>query len=260
MTLRKAESEALQQHKREQEAYELYWRGRIFRALRRQTKAFTTAARSNGLLASMVGINLLVKPDAIEKVLMRLYKQIIPREGEKFRKLYDAQKGFGELSVPWFQSIEDWMGLWWPDMITNMNDVTKKQILKFITDGIEAGDGYNQIIDEIENAGTERKRAALIARTETNRSLGFAKYEAIARLPYLADVVWISTRDKRTRGAVGDDKSDHYHLNGVVVPYLVPFTDPRNNAKLLFPGDVSQGAGARDVCNCRCTIAARRRV
>jgi len=107
----------------------------------------------------------------------------------------------------------------------------------------------------------DKVRAAAIARTESNRAMGWAKYDSISKLPYPADVVWISARDKRTRGAEGDDKADHYDMakaNGAI-PYMQPFIDPVSGAKLLFPGDVSLGAAAVDTVNCRCTIAARRR-
>jgi len=48
-------------------------------------------------------------------------------------------------------------------------------------------------------------------------------------------------------------------MMGLKVEYMQPFTDPVNGDRLLFPGDVSLGATAKSVVNCRCTIAARRR-
>lgn len=258
-TLRRIEAAARQEHLRQQAAYELYWRNRIFIAIRKQKKPLIQSIKANGLLSAYAGINLLIKPDEVQKVLTRLYEGIVPVEAEKAYKQYLQQKaGFG-YSQSWMDSLKEWLNSFLYDMITRITDTTKRLILDIIAKGIEAGDSYDDIINQISATGFDRTRAATIARTETNRAMGWAKYDAIGKLPYPADVVWIAARDKRTRGADGDDKADHYHMMGQKVAYMQPFTDPRSGAQLLFPGDVSMGAAAKDVCNCRCTIASRRR-
>lgn len=258
-TIRRIEAAARQEHLRQQAAYELYWRNRIFIALRKQKKPLLQSIKANGLLTAYVGVELLIKPDELQKVLTRLYEGIVPVEAEKAYKQYLQQKaGFG-YSQEWMNSLKEWLNTFLYDMIRRITYTTKKTILAIIAKGIEAGDSYDDIIDQITATGFDRTRAATIARTETNRAMGWAKYDAISKLPYPADVVWIAARDKRTRGAEGDDKADHFHMMGQKVQYMQPFTDPRSGAQMLFPGDISMGAQAKDTVNCRCTIASRRR-
>ena len=253
-------SEAVQRvrHLQQQKAYEVFWRGKIMWALRKQKAPLIKAAKEQGLLSAYTGMDQLIKPDAITNVLERMYKGIVPKEAETYYREALQTKGMG-FSFNWLASLQDWLNSFLYDMITNMTEYTKRTILKIIAQGLEDGISYDDIIKQIEATGLDKVRAAAIARTESNRAMGWAKYDSISKLPYPADVVWIAARDKRTRGAEGDDKADHYHMQGLKVQYMQPFTDPRSGSQLLFPGDVSLGAGATDTVNCRCTIAARRR-
>jgi len=253
-------SEAAQRvaHLQQQQAYEVFWRAKIMWALRKQKAPVIKAAKEHGLLSAYVGIEQLIKADPITAVLERMYKNIVPKEAEAYYKQNLQSKGMG-FSHNWLASLQDWLDSFLYDLITNMTAYTKKTTLNIISKGLESGISYDDIIKQIEATGLDKVRAAAIARTESNRAMGWAKYDSISKLPYPADVVWISARDKRTRGAEGDDKADHFHMMGLKTEYMQPFTDPKSGAQLLFPGDVSLGAGAGDVVNCRCTIAARRR-
>lgn len=97
-------------------------------------------------------------------------------------------------------------------------------------------------------------RGETIARFETMASLGQAQeagYEqAIAKGVVRADQIegtWHSADDKRVRTTHGD----HGGMNGQKVGWKQPFVSP-SGARLMFPCDTSQGAGASEVCNCRC--------
>jgi len=247
-----------QQHIRQQAAFEMEWRAKVFYALRRQKAPFLKVAREDGLIIAWSRIEELISREPLEKVLRRLYADVVPTTAETFYRSNVNQKRFS-FSFDWLVDMTRWLTTFAGDMITDMTNYTKKNIVQIISNGINDGDGYDQIIDRINSTGLDRVRAAAIARTETNRGMGWAKYEAIGKLPYPANVVWIASRDNRTRGYDGKGKADHFHMNGNIVPYGQPFTDPRNGDQLNFPGDVSLGAGPASVCNCRCSIASRRR-
>jgi len=56
------------------------------------------------------------------------------------------------------------------------------------------------------------------------------------------------------RGRRKNDRHDHLHLDGVIVPIDEPFRDPRSGELLMYPGDTTLGAGPGAVVNCRCTL------
>ena len=237
------------------------WRRRIYIALRRQKGPFIRKAREEGLLIAWYQIDGLIVPDPIVSVMERMYRAIVPTEAEAFyRANVDQKSGRMGFSHEWIDSLDEWLKSFLYDLIGNMTDYTKRIILNHINAGLAAGDGYDVIIKKIVDTGLDKVRAENIARTESNRAMGWAKWDSAGKLPYAVQLMWIASRDKRTRGTDSKDKADHFHLNGQKTPFGTPFVDPRSGAKMNFPGDVSMGAGAADVCNCRCTISARRLV
>lgn len=87
-----------------------------------------------------------------------------------------------------------------------------------------------------------------IARTETTRVENSAR-AAIGdegeRLGFDMWKRWVATSDNRTRDA-------HADMDGVEVSKDEPFVV--DGEELMFPGDISLGASAKNVCNCRCTV------
>lgn len=90
-----------------------------------------------------------------------------------------------------------------------------------------------------------------IARTETiaafNGSREEAYRQAIESGQLLAENVtgtWGATGDARTR-------ESHWEMNGQERKFGEPFVSP-SGARMLYPGDTSQGAGPEETINCRC--------
>lgn len=95
--------------------------------------------------------------------------------------------------------------------------------------------------------GITRSRAVTIARTEATyaRNLGFQDtYEAN---PFVKGKRWSSARDKDTRR---EPDGGHFAAHGQVVAVDEPFTV--GGEELMFPGDTSLGASAKNIVNCRC--------
>lgn len=95
-------------------------------------------------------------------------------------------------------------------------------------------------------------RAENIARTETLRTVGHARREALSQtleqveLPRSSVVrTWAATQDARTRDT-------HAEMDGQQVAMDEAFRSP-SGAQLMFPGDASLGAPAEEVINCRCS-------
>ncbi len=248
-------------HREQQATYEREWRRRIYLALRRQKAPFIRVMNEKGLTEAWANMNRLIRPEPLAKVMERMYRAIAPIEAEKFyRANVNRKSGSMGFSQDWINSLDAWLQTFLYDMIRNMTDTSKRQIINIINEGLQDGDGYDIIIERIVGTGAaDKRRAALIARTESNRAMGWAKYEAASKLPYPSVLMWISGRDNRTRGTLPDQKADHKDLNGKKTDFGTPFRDSRNNDLMLFPGDLSLGARAASTCNCRCTISARRK-
>lgn len=97
-------------------------------------------------------------------------------------------------------------------------------------------------------------RGETIGRTETLGSLARSEYEsviqALARsgLPReAATKAWDSAGDKRVR-------PDHVDLDGQVRRLDEPFVVPDTGVRMMHPGDMSLGAGGKDVIACRCRV------
>jgi hypothetical protein len=98
-----------------------------------------------------------------------------------------------------------------------------------------AAEGY--LGDTIRIARTETTRIENSARSsvgEQGKKLGFDMWKR-----------WVATDDSRTREA-------HAKADGQEVPQDEPFIV--DGEKLLYPGDITFGASASNVINCRCTI------
>ena len=90
--------------------------------------------------------------------------------------------------------------------------------------------------------------AIRIARTETTRVQNAARAavgEEGKRLGFTMYKKWVATRDDRTREAHAD--MDRVELL-VDEPFIV------DGEEMMYPGDISLGASAGNVCNCRCTV------
>lgn len=99
-------------------------------------------------------------------------------------------------------------------------------------------------------------RGDTIARTETAQAVESARQEAFAQWQ---DKTGISDQliTRRWDHAGGGKQSRDWHMemNGMTVQGLnTPFITPRG-ARLMYPCDTSLGAGAAEVCNCRCMVS-----
>ena len=134
------------------------------------------------------------------------------------------------------------------NMMVGITDTTARQIL----DRIEKLRGEDNTLDQIarqlpkEFAQVNRRRANVIARTETHSAAGYANHDYYSQASdsYGIQMLkqWVATSDARTR-------QQHSLMNGAKVPMDEDFIMP-NGARMGFTGD-SKG-GAVHVINCRC--------
>ena len=131
--------------------------------------------------------------------------------------------------------------------IADISETLREEISQLILEMVQQGKPNNAIAKELVKLSPEisKKRAAVIARTETHQS---ALAAIDASLKYKKIVVrtktWWSAQDQRVRAshreAHGRSSTTTNRLTG--------------GAKLMRPGDQSLGAGPEEVVACRCAV------
>jgi hypothetical protein len=232
----------------------------FFYALRVQKAPVLKQVREHGPITALIYIDQ-ITPDSLYKAYKKLYYNIAPPIAEvEYQRLLAVpeKKGMG-FSIDWLADISEFLDQYLLDrVIRPMTALTMERMRAILTNGIATGESYDQMTKKLEDTETDRVRARLIARTETNRATNYATDLAKKNYPFVVKKEWLTARDMRTRGNPSpegvDDKADHFHMNGQTVDDNEAFIDPRNQAKLLYPGDSTQGASAADICNCRCQL------
>ena len=135
--------------------------------------------------------------------------------------------------------------------VRGVTNTTREQIRKIMEDAAESGASHKQVAKSILSLGgeiTTKKRALLVARTEnavaSNRGAMYAA-QASGLVLYKQ---WIARS--------GDDRTRDAHA-GMVGSEPIPMDSlfTVGNQKMLHPGDSSNGATSKNICNCRCIVA-----
>jgi hypothetical protein len=229
----------------------------IYKALRKEKAKVIQVAKEQGVLSALTQVNM-ITGEHIEAALKSLYKGIMPREAElayrELNKTKDA-KGVMGFSIDWLSDIVDFLDQnILNKVVRQLTATTMERVYRVIVNGNANGESYDEMVRQLMDTELDRNRARLIARTETNRAVNAGHDLGRKAYPYYVDKTWLAARDRRTRGADGEDHADHFHMNGLIVKEDEAFTDPRSGRLLMFPGDSSMGAQAADVCNCRCNV------
>jgi hypothetical protein len=101
--------------------------------------------------------------------------------------------------------------------------------------------------------GLRKARAKIMAATEALRLVGQARDVAVHQVaesvgvnPRAGTKTWLHT-------SAAEPRETHLQMVGDTVGMDEPFISP-TGARLLFPGDTSLGATARDIVNCQCGV------
>lgn len=138
-----------------------------------------------------------------------------------------------------------------PQTLIEINKTSQKIIRNIVLGGLNEGLGALEIARNIEQsvAVIFRNRAKLIARTEMVIATNVAAMESSKTSDFMYEKKWIPATDNRTR-------PDHSEMLAKDwIPFDQNFIVGGN--QMRQPGDSSQGAGADQICNCRCKVVFR---
>ena len=180
--------------------------------------------------------------DLVKKNIPNLIKQFHAKtkaeEPEEETNYFD-EKFFNENSVEWIKSHVI-------KFSKQVQQTTHDSIIDSLTEGYQAGESMTELADRIDNLPAfDRNRAITVARTETMSAGNAGEYESYKQCDYVIGKEWLSSHDSRVR-------STHAAANGQKRKLDEPFDV--GGCKLMFPGDSSLGADAKEVVYCRCTM------
>lgn len=127
-----------------------------------------------------------------------------------------------------------------------VSETTHKAVIDSLSEGFKAGEGIKDLKNRIKELPEfSANRARLVARTEVIASSNAGTFEGYLQSGVVAGMEWLATADGRTRPTHSAANSQKKKLGE---PFVV------SGYKMLFPGDSSLGAPAKEVIQCRCTI------
>ncbi len=131
--------------------------------------------------------------------------------------------------------------------VTQIDATTLALLQSELADGVEAGESIAQLsqrVDDLYLAQIIPNRSQTIAATEVVAASNYGSQEAAKASDLALNKVWLATNDGHTR-------PDHREADGQTVGMDEPFEV--GGEQLMYPGDVSLGASAGEIVNCRCT-------
>lgn len=146
---------------------------------------------------------------------------------------------------------------WWESFIkrtvaervVNILRTTRNQIKEVVDEAIR--EGYNiptisRLIDQLYLEQIIPHRSRTIARTEVISASNAASYAAAKESGLNLRKRWVASPGERTRESHSAASGQRADMDA---PFLV------GASRLMYPGDSSLGASARELVNCRCTVA-----
>jgi HK97 family phage portal protein len=133
------------------------------------------------------------------------------------------------------------------EKVTQINDYTLALLQSELEEGVRKGESIPQLskrIDDLYLLQIIPNRSQVIASTETAAANNYGSHEAAKASDLALNKVWLATEDGHTR-------ETHRQADGQVVGLDDPFDV--GGDQLMYPGDISMGAGADEIVNCRCT-------
>lgn len=233
---------------------EAKYRGLIREALNVQVQAFLSAADEFGFPAALQLLDSVVTQGPIETVLRDLYYTEGPkaakREERYFQAMYGKEFDLIRRRTPgtkaftffrdWARTFQDFFNRVGFTEVRNITETTRKWLRDQANALLDQDLTFQEIRDALwDNAKKiNRKRANVIARTETLTALNNGSHEAAKALPIRMSHTWIATEDSRTRHS-------HRTLDGETVPLSAPFSNGG-----MYPGDPTLKASERIQCRC----------
>jgi HK97 family phage portal protein len=187
-----------------------------------------------------------------EKLLRALYVDVADTFA---RPTFEALSGKQRAaSNPWDAAVMAWIANNAAEKVREPIGTTRDQIRKELAAGVAEGEHVVKLTKRLESLYITKiipNRARLIARTEVIGASNLGSLEGARSTGLDLEKKWLATpQPMRTR---------HTHMvAGSKPPIPLDEAFVVGGQRLMHPGDGSLGAGAKEVCNCRCAMTYKR--
>ncbi|MEC9178528.1 MAG: phage minor head protein, partial [Pseudomonadota bacterium] len=176
----------------------------------------------------------------VAEVLVPHYRSVILAMADRFRTV--------KIKQDFEQIIRSYLQANAAERIQGIANTTRNQIRKAVLDA--SADGLGQvdtakIIQDRVGGAVGRRRANLIARTETHAAASFANHETAKSFGVPMRKQWVATNDGRTR-------SWHSNVNGQTVDMDEDFIVPYKGVEYRMKHTGDPNGGPHNNINCRC--------
>jgi hypothetical protein len=233
-----------------QRRYEKRYEKQIFTALKKQMQPYLDAIKqADGNINRFD----LITPAPVADVLENLYVVAGTAYAEAmYNAIQPPTKATKEaLRAGWRDYMRMFAVRNLPQTLIDINKTSQKIIRNIVLGGLNEGLGTLDIARNIQQSVSVifSNRAKLIARTEMLIASNNAAMQSSQTSDFMYEKKWIPTTDDRTR-------PDHLDmLNQDWIPFDQNFIV--GGYDMAQPGDGTQGAGADQICNCRCKVVFR---
>lgn len=188
------------------------------------------------------------REDQWKQLTSAMYFAIIEDFGEQTWNNLKSQKApLKKAFDPWDAIIQKWVRSRAAEKIVGVLDTTKDLVRNVIALAQEEGVGVDKIATRIKERyqGFSRRRAEVIARTETVASSNYGSMMSAKQTGLDPKKVWISSRDERVRDS-------HENVDGTIIDIDEKFSVGKDS--MMAPG---LGKVAEENVNCRCALSYR---
>lgn len=225
---------------RMQKALEAKFVGPVYKAIVKYVSSFFNDTDSVQIVHNRLQLSMY--NEELVTVIQSLHKKAGLTNAIKVRKelRLEEKKAFGT-NEELLNLILEYLHTNGLEFVTIINDTTKDLVLKLIVQGQQQGLSFAEMAKSIEDNVQFKYQAIRIVRTEVVRASNAGAVAAAESSPFEVQKEWISAHDNRVRHS-------HRLLDGQVRDMDEDFKE-----NLAQPGDPR--APAKEVVNCRCTLA-----
>lgn len=256
-------------HKRRMEQFEKLFVPRVFKAIRPQLQQFIEILKSEGVDQAKRWLHKQVMTPELMGVLNDLYRTVGAYFATQTTRDINAEVSQGEIKTvmysyvvetkrfginpDWYHAIESYFKQYLLDMVFNIAETTKQQILNLLLQAEAEGWGVDKIATQMESPELTLWRARLIVRTESVKAMRYGNDLAASKSIWVTEKIWIAAHDHRTRHS-------HRDIDGAVT--RGKFKVERWKGNIFIGYDMMDGPGDKtasieNTINCRCSDARR---
>jgi uncharacterized protein with gpF-like domain len=240
-------------------ALEKIYRPKLLRLIKEYRKDFISDLQNHGQSTAVANLQKQPFHPELTTLIQSIYKRagltgakITADEISKYARQHEKKAaGFGR-NEAWIREVIRYLQLHLLELVQNITETMRQDILKVLEKGIEEQLSINEIVKNLQATGLIQARANTIARTEIVRAANVGHSVAAKSFPYEVNKKWSAAKDHRVRHS-------HVFINAHMVDENDFFEVPiyKGDKKIgtepmLYPGDASATPG--NTINCRCRV------